>query len=124
MLKIRLTLLVLVLALGLQAQTIKIAAAANLRYVLEEIKANFEKQNPQIKVLITTGASGTLVQQIVNGADFDVFMAADRVFPEKLKAQNATLGEVKTYAWGRLALWSNRQKSGSLPGEPGACRRW
>jgi hypothetical protein len=28
------------LTIGLQAQTVKVAAAANLRYVLEEIKGN------------------------------------------------------------------------------------
>ncbi|MFI5139015.1 MAG: molybdate ABC transporter substrate-binding protein [Sphingobacteriales bacterium] len=104
----KICLFLLVIAnLTLKAQTIKIAAAANLRYVLDEIKASFEKQNPQTHILNVAGSSGALYQQIINGAGYDVFMAADRVFPDKLKAQGFVDGEVKTYAYGKLVLWSN-----------------
>lgn len=104
--KILLSLLVL-FSLHTRAQTIKVAAAANLRYILEEIKINYEKLNPKAHLALTIGSSGTLYQQIMNGASYDVFMAADKIFPEKLKAQGAVTGEVKTYAYGKLAIWSN-----------------
>jgi molybdate transport system substrate-binding protein len=99
--------LLMALSIGLQAQTVKIAAAANLRYVIEDIKAKYEAINPKAKILITLGSSGTLSQQITNGADFDLFMAADKIYPEKLKAQGVVSGEVKTYAFGKLVIWSN-----------------
>jgi molybdate transport system substrate-binding protein len=56
---------------------------------------------------VSLGASGALLQQIMNGAQFDFYMAADKLFPDKLKAQGAASGDVKTYAFGKLALWSN-----------------
>lgn len=93
--------------MALQAQTVKVAAAANLRYVLEEIKSKYEQQHPGVKIEITLGSSGALTQQIINGAPFDVFLAADMKFPQKIKEQGCGLGEVKTYAFGKLALWSN-----------------
>ena len=99
--------LLVLFSLHTTAQTLKVAAAANLRYILEEIKVNYEKLNPKARVILTIGSSGTLYQQIINGASYDVFMAADKIFPEKLKAQGAIIGEVKTYAYGKLALWSN-----------------
>ncbi len=99
--------LFIILNYAVQAQNIKIAAAPNLRYVLDELKASFEKQNPQIHLLVTFGSSGTLYQQITNGADFDVFMSADRTFPEKLKADGNVNGDVNVYAYGKLVLWSN-----------------
>ena len=68
---------ILVATLTLSAQKVNIAAAANLRYVLEEIKTAYVKQHPKAKVNLTFGASGMLVQQIQNGASFDFFMAAD-----------------------------------------------
>lgn len=89
------------------AQTVKIAAAANLRFVLEEIKTNYLKANPGSDVVVNFGSTGALFQQIVNGAEFNVFMAADDVIPAKLKAQRLVSGEVKTYAFGKLVLWSN-----------------
>ncbi len=89
------------------AQTIKIAAAANLRNVLDEIKVAYLKENPKAKLEITYGASGNLTQQILNGASFDFFMAADNEFPLKLQQKKATIRAMKVYAYGKLVMWSN-----------------
>ena len=94
-------------AIATQAQTVKIAAAANLRFVFEEIKTSYTNANPKSNVVVNFGSSGALLQQILNGAEFDIFMAADNKFPEKLKEQGVTSGEIKTYALGELVLWSN-----------------
>src|SRR6266498_588748 len=104
-------LVLLLLALSLvapaHAQTIHVAAAGNLRYILDDIKAQYVIKNPKVKIDITLGASGTLTQQIINGASFDFFMAADKTFPVKLKEQGVASGDVKTYALGKLVLWSS-----------------
>ena len=99
--------LIMALSISLQAQTIKIAAAANLRYILDEVKDKYAVINPKANIVINLGSSGALFQQITNGADFDLFMAADKSFPDKLKAQGIVSGEVKTYAFGKLVIWSN-----------------
>ncbi|MGV8135128.1 MAG: molybdate ABC transporter substrate-binding protein [Mangrovibacterium sp.] len=93
--------------ISVNAQTVKVAAAANLRYVFEEIQTTYTRQYPQVSVSANFGSSGTLLQQIINGADFNLFMAADDQFPVKLKDQGAASGEVKVYAEGKLVLWSN-----------------
>jgi molybdate transport system substrate-binding protein len=100
-------LLILGLSLQIQAQTLKIAAAGSLRFVLEEIKASYKKKNPNTEINVTVGSSGMLFQQISNGADYDVFMAADNTFPNKLKTQGMIIGDVKVYALGKLVVWSN-----------------
>ena len=94
-------------ALSAQAQSVKIAAAANLRFVFDEIKASYIVSNPGANVTATFGSSGVLLQQILNGAEYDIFMAADNTFPAKLKEQGAASGQIKTYALGKLVLWSN-----------------
>jgi len=104
------TLIIVMLALAsitIKAQTVKIAAAGNLRFILEDIKTKYIAQNPKAEITISIGASGALYQQIMNGAGFDIFMAADKVFPDKLKTQGMVVGDVKTYAFGKLVLWSN-----------------
>jgi molybdate transport system substrate-binding protein len=97
---------ILLVTLSVSAQKVNVAAAANLRYVLEEIKTAYVKQNPKAKVNLTFGASGMLVQQIQNGANFDFFMAADNEFPLKLKDKGLTSGTMSTYAFGKLAIYS------------------
>jgi len=104
--RIILILLVFV-AFSSQAQTVKVAAAANLRAVFDELKSAYAQSNPKTNVSANFGSSGTLLQQILSGAEFDVFMAADNSFPTKLKDQGAASGEIKTYALGKLVLWSN-----------------
>jgi molybdate transport system substrate-binding protein len=97
----------LLATITLSAQKVNVAAAGNLRYVLEEIKTAYVKQNPKAKVNFTFGSSGTLVQQIMNGANFDFFMAADNEFPSKLKDKGLTIGAISTYAYGKLVMYSS-----------------
>ena len=80
-------------------QTIKVAAAANLRFVLEDLKKDFISKNPNYRIEIVFGSSGTLTQQIINGADFDLFLSANTKFP-------ATLAKPNVYTRGKIALWS------------------
>ena len=101
------TVIAFCIALSAQSQSVKVAAAANLRFVFEEIKTSYAKVNPTVNVTANFGSSGALLQQILNGAEFDIFMAADNSFPAKLKDQGAASGEIKTYALGKLVLWSN-----------------
>lgn len=89
------------------AQKVQVAAAANLRDVLTEIKTAYQKTRPNAQINLTFGSSGTLVQQIMNGASFDLFMSADNQYPLKLKEKGLTVGNMKTYAYGQLALYSS-----------------
>ena len=104
--RIIISLAILLATITVSAQKVNVAAAANLRNVLEEIKTAYVKQNPKAKVNLTFGASGMLVQQIQNGASFDFFMAADNEFPVKLKDKGLTTGSMSTYAIGKLAMYS------------------
>ncbi|MDR2859501.1 MAG: molybdate ABC transporter substrate-binding protein [Mediterranea sp.] len=104
--RIILLILLSIILRGGYAQTVRVAAAANLRYVLEEIKKQYEVKNPASSINITFGSSGTLTQQILNGAAFDLFMAADTDFPKKVADGGFSAGEVTTYIYGKLALWS------------------
>jgi molybdate transport system substrate-binding protein len=70
-------------------------------------KASYAITNPKVTVTANFGSSGALLQQIMNGAEFDLFMAADNSYPVKLKDQGAASGEIKTYALGKLVMWSN-----------------
>ncbi|KMK78089.1 molybdate ABC transporter substrate-binding protein [Alkalihalobacillus pseudalcaliphilus] len=53
-----------------------ISAAASLSDALTEIQASFEEEYPHIQLLFNFGSSGTLQQQISQGAPADLFFSA------------------------------------------------
>lgn len=53
-----------------------ISAAASLTDALNDIKTKFEAKYPEVKVTYNFGGSGTLQQQIVQGAPADLFFSA------------------------------------------------
>lgn len=88
-----------------RAQTLRIAAAADLQYALTDLSAQYEKQTGA-KLAISYGSSGNFFAQIQNGAPFDLFFSADLDYPKKLtQAGIADSDSLQTYAAGRLALW-------------------
>src|SRR5262245_32197322 len=88
------------------AQGLTVAAASDLRSVMPEIVARFEKAAAQ-KVAVSYGSSGNFFSQIQNGAPFDLFFSADIEYPRRLEADGLIeKGSISTYAIGRLVLWT------------------
>lgn len=82
------------------------AVATNFAEVIEALAPGFEAASGH-RLRLASGSTGKLYAQIVNGAPFDIFLAADQRRPELLAASNgAVQGSRFTYAIGRLALWS------------------
>jgi len=99
--------LLMALSISLQSQTVKIAAAADLRYAMDEIVKAYQKAKPNAKIEVVYGSSGNAYTQIANGAPFDVYFSADILFPKKLKNAGLAITEPKLYAIGRIVLWSS-----------------
>lgn len=78
------------------AETITVSAAASLTNAFKEIAAHYEQQNPQDKVLLNFGASGTLLQQIDKGAPVDVFASADEATMDKAAAAGLVVDGTRT----------------------------
>jgi molybdate transport system substrate-binding protein len=88
-----------------QAQTLRIAAASDLQFVLPDLSAQYEKQTG-VKLAITYGSSGNFSAQIQNGAPFDLFLSADNAYPRKLaEAGYADASSLVIYARGELVIW-------------------
>lgn len=83
----------------------RVAAAANLNTVLDDITAQFERERGS-RVEVVFGASGVLTRQIQDGAPFELFLSADEEFPKKLAASGLTRDEGVVYAVGRLAIFA------------------
>lgn len=88
------------------AEQIRVAVASNFAPVAECLSERFELQSGH-KVMLAFGSTGKHYAQIVNGAPFDLFLAADSRRPELLEKEGRIIDGGRTsYAIGRLALWS------------------
>lgn len=87
------------------AQPFTVAIAANLKYVFDDLAAEFKKETG-IEVQSILNASGKIATQVRQGAPFDVFMSADMEFADGLYKEGYAVTAPTPYAYGVLVLWS------------------
>jgi molybdate transport system substrate-binding protein len=85
---------------------VRVAAAADLKFAMDEIRDAFQRQHPEIEVAITYGSSGNFYSQLANRAPFDIFFSADLDYPRRLIQQGLAPTESEfQYAVGFIVLW-------------------
>jgi len=90
---------------ALAADTLTIAAAADLTFAFKEVVPEFEKETGDT-VKLSFGSSGNFYAQVQNGAPYDLFFSADIGYPKKLEAAGLTEpGTMYEYAVGKIVLW-------------------
>lgn len=88
------------------AGKITIAAAADLKFAMDEIVATFQQAHSADQVDVIYGSSGKFHAQIQRGAPYDLYFSADIAFPRALAKAGFAASEVRPYAVGRIVLWS------------------
>lgn len=104
--RIALLLCLLTRTVSAQTQTLRVAAAADLQFAMNDLAGHYEKQSG-VKVAVSYGSSGNFRTQIENGAPFDLFFSADVQYPKMLISAGLADGDtLYVYARGRLVLWA------------------
>ena len=85
------------------AQVATIAVAANMKDAFAEIAAEF-KSTGKSEMRVVYGSSGNFAAQIMNGAPFSLFIAADEQFPLELFKNGKTVDDGSVYAIGKLVI--------------------
>jgi len=92
-------------------QPLRIAAAADLQPLLPRLLKQFTSQTG-IPAQASYKSSATLATAIINGAPFDLFLAADFSFPQRvIDAGLAEQSAPIAYARGTLVLWTRNGSS-------------
>ncbi|KMT22542.1 molybdate ABC transporter substrate-binding protein [Clostridium cylindrosporum] len=87
-----------------QKTELTVAAASSLKKAFTEIGSEFEKDNNS-KVTFSFGATSTLAEQVINGAPFDLFVAANVKDVDKLIEKGALISDTKKlYALGLVGI--------------------
>jgi len=71
-----------------QPVSLTISAAISLKEPLDSFAQNYNQQHPDIRVVCNYGASGTLQQQIEQGAPVDIFVSAGEKQMDTLQNEN------------------------------------
>lgn len=88
------------------ADEVQVAVAANFTGPMQVIAPLFERDTGH-KAVLSYGATGKFYAQVVNGAPFEVLLAADDETPARLVREgHGIAGSAFTYAIGTLVLWS------------------
>ena len=83
-----------------------VAVATNFLLPLRSLAGEFAARTGH-SLRISSGSTGQIFAQIMNGAPYDVFLSADAARPERLEEAGLTIpGARRTYALGRIVLWS------------------
>jgi molybdate transport system substrate-binding protein len=86
------------------AATVRVAVAANFKPALLTLAPLFEKAHGHT-LRVSAASTGVLYNQILNGAPFDILLAADDKHPRLLEERGlAVSGSRFTYAAGQLVL--------------------
>jgi molybdate transport system substrate-binding protein len=89
-----------------RGRQVRVAAAADLQFALDEVVPEFERRHPDVHVVVTTGSSGNFYAQLSKEAPFDVFLSADVDYPRRLAEQGqADRDSLFVYAIGHLVVW-------------------
>ncbi len=103
-----LAVLVLIEAPSAPAEPVNVAVASNFTDAARALAARFQRHSGQ-QVTLVFGSTGKHYAQILHGAPFAAFLAADSERPRRLEQTGtARPGSRFTYAIGRLVLWSPR----------------
>lgn len=95
------------------AQSATIAVAANMKDAFAEIASAY-KSTGKSDIRVVYGSSGNFTAQIMSGAPFNLFIAADEQFPMELYKNGKAVDEGVVYAIGKLALVARNQSGIAL----------
>lgn len=83
-----------------------IAAAANMQFVMVALEKEFEDATgTEVEVIL--GSSGKLTSQIIAGAPYDLFLSADRKYPQRVYEEGLAYDAPQNYAYGQLVVWTS-----------------
>jgi molybdate transport system substrate-binding protein len=89
-----------------QPRTVAIAAAADLKFAMDEISRDFHRAYPGVELRTSFGSSGNFYSQLHNGAPFDAFLSADVEYPRMLLREGIGKADsLFVYGVGRIVVW-------------------
>ena len=95
-----------------ESQSVAVAAAADLRFAMDDLIAEFRQARPEMEVKVSYGSSGNFHAQIRNRAPFDIYFSADAAYPRQLQQEGLIQeGSLFVYAVGQIVVWAPKSSA-------------
>lgn len=88
-----------------------IFASGNNKFVLPEVIRSFNLLYPEAEILVEYGATGDLANAIMEGVNYDIFLAADMESPQKVYQAKKSALPAQQYTQGVLVLFAPADKT-------------
>lgn len=85
------------------AEVATVAAASDLKFALEELARQFERESGH-RLRLVFGSSGNFYSQLLQGAPFHLFLSADEEFVFRLHAAGKARDRGRLYGIGRIGI--------------------
>ncbi len=95
----------------LPKSTALVFASGNNKFVLPEVIKSFNLLHPETEILVEYGATGDLANAIMEGVNYDIFLAADMESAEKVYLAKKSAIPAKQYTQGILVLFVPADKT-------------
>lgn len=94
---------------------INVSVAVSLKNPFQEIEKLYEQENKDIDLVLNFGSSGSLKQQIVQGAPCNIFISASKKYMDELKKDNYLVdNKYNEFTKNRLVLASSTKDIKSI----------
>lgn len=78
-----------------QTLELTVSAATSMQDAIKEVGQVYQKENPNIRIIYNFASSGTLAQQIKQGAPADIYISANEKFMDELDKANLLLAKTR-----------------------------
>ncbi len=92
------------------SDNVSVLSAANLKFFFSDLIQEFNKQYPDDKIEVEFDSSGNLTKQILSGKKYDIFLAANMAYPQKVFDANKAATAPRLYTTGSLILLISSHK--------------
>lgn len=106
----RYILIVMFLFSNLMSDSVVILSAANLKFFFSDITKEYCKKYPNDKIKVKFDSSGAITKDILAGKKYDIFLAANMEYPQKVFDAKKATSKPKLYTTGSIILLLASQK--------------
>ena len=85
-------------------RALRVSAASSLSEAFGEIESAFERENPDVDVVLNLAGSSLLREQILSGAPVDVFASASREIMEQISDAGLVSGRPSVFALNQIEI--------------------
>ena len=92
------------------ANSVIVLSSANLKFLFSDIVKKYSEIYPKDKINVNFASSGNITKDIINGKKYDIFLAANMIYPQKVYDAKKAATKPTLYTTGSLVLLIAKHK--------------